>query len=65
MVLDSQDDAAHVVWGGKWRMPTDLEQDELRDNCYLLWTTDYDNSGVPGYIVFKAKSESDKGIKAT
>lgn len=32
-VLDSEDDAASVNWGGDWRMPTKDEIEELMDNC--------------------------------
>ena len=32
-VLDPDDDAAHVNLGGKWRMPTAEDQDELEQNC--------------------------------
>lgn len=32
-VLEPADDAAHVNWGGKWRMPTKEEIQELIDNC--------------------------------
>lgn len=35
-VLDPDDDVAHVILGGKWRMPTDAEWAELSDNC--TWT---------------------------
>ena len=38
MVLDLEDDAAHVALGGKWRMPTDAEWTELRNNCSWEWT---------------------------
>lgn len=38
-VLDSEDDAAHVNWGGKWRMPTEAEMKELKDNCTWTWLT--------------------------
>lgn len=31
--LDLEDDAAAVNWGGAWRMPTDEEWTELRENC--------------------------------
>ena len=31
--LDLADDAAHVFFGDKWRMPTHLEWQELLDNC--------------------------------
>ena len=47
-VLDPEDDAATVNWGGSWRMPTKAEQDELRNNCTWKWTT---QKGVKGYKV--------------
>ncbi len=47
-VLDPEDDAATVNWGGAWRMPTKAEQDELRNNCTWDWTT---QNGVNGYKV--------------
>ena len=34
-----QYDAATANWGGAWRMPTEAEQDELRNNCTWEWTT--------------------------
>ena len=37
-VLDPEDDAAHVLLGEEWRMPTREEQDELRENCSWEWT---------------------------
>ena len=41
-------DAAHVHWGGGWRMPTKQELDDLRENCEWAWTT---TNGVEGYVV--------------
>ena len=38
-VLDLADDAANANWGGAWRMPTDAEWQELRDNCTWTWKT--------------------------
>ena len=38
-ILDPEDDAATVNWGGSWRMPTKAEHDELRNNCTWEWTT--------------------------
>ena len=38
-VLDPEDDIAHVTLGGKWRMPTEDEFEELMDNCISEWTT--------------------------
>ena len=46
--LDPEDDAAYVNLGGKWRMPTDDEWTELRENCTWSWTT---QNGVNGYLV--------------
>ena len=43
--LDLSDDAARANWGGKWRMPTKAEQDELRNNCTWTWTT---QNGING-----------------
>lgn len=37
--LDPEDDAAHVNWGGDWRMPTRAEQVELYSECTWTWTT--------------------------
>ena len=46
--LEPEDDAAHVNWGGDWRMPTRAEVDELLNNCTWTWTT---QNGVNGYQV--------------
>lgn len=51
-LLDAADDAANVVWGGAWRMPTLAELQELIDNCTWTWTT---RNEVNGYEV-KAKN---------
>lgn len=61
--LDLSDDAAYVNWGGKWRMPTKAQQEELVEQCYWVWTENYNNSHVKGYIVYKAKTSSDKGVE--
>lgn len=60
-VLDPEDDAAHVNWGGEWRMPTRAEQDEIRNNCYWQWVTSYKGKSVSGYIAYKVKDSADKG----
>ena len=48
--LDLADDAANANWGGNWRMPTEVEQDELSNTSYTtwIWTT---QNGVKGYKV--------------
>lgn len=38
-ILELQDDAAHVNWGGTWRMPTYAEQQELYLGCIVTRTT--------------------------
>ena len=43
--LELEDDAAHIHWGGTWRIPTDAEWKELLNNCTWEWTT---LSGVSG-----------------
>ena len=59
-VLDPEDDAAHVNWGGSWRMPTDAEWTELRMNCTWTWTT---QNGVNGRLVTsKIVGYTDKSI---
>ena len=45
--LDLEDDAAHVNWGGKWRIPTADELDDLRYSCTWEWTT---QNGVIGLL---------------
>ena len=44
-VLAPSHDAAHVKWGGAWRMPTKQEFDGLNNNCDWTWTT---QNGVTG-----------------
>ena len=41
-------DAAHVHWGGNWRMPTKQELEDLNSKCEWVWTT---QNGVQGYFV--------------
>ena len=53
--LELSDDAAHVNWGGAWRMPTKAEQDELRELCTWTWTT---QNGVNGYTVTGSNGNS-------
>ena len=32
-VLERKDDVAHVMWGGDWRIPSEIECQELLDSC--------------------------------
>ncbi len=48
-VLAPSHDAAHVKWGGSWRMPTPQEINDLRYNkCDWTWMT---MTNVNGYLV--------------
>lgn len=52
-VLESADDAATTNWGGSWRMPTDAELTELRENCTWTWTQ---INSINGYNVTSNKN---------
>lgn len=47
-VLDREDDAVYVRLGGKWRMPTQEELEELSSLCIWTWTT---RNGINGYEI--------------
>ena len=47
-ILLAQDDVARIKWGGKWRIPTIDEINELCEKCRWTWT---EINGVGGYIV--------------
>lgn len=46
--LDLEDDAAHVKLKGAWRIPTQVECNELINNCTWLWAT---VNGKEGYEI--------------
>lgn len=46
--LEESDDAAYNILGESWRMPTDAEWTELRENCTWTWMQ---KNGVNGYEV--------------
>ena len=46
--LEFADDAARVNWGGRWRMPTADELEELRAMCNWTWAP---QSGNNGFVV--------------
>ena len=52
-VLDLLDDAAYMSWGGKWRMPTYNEWDELLRNSTWTWV---EQNGVKGVRVRSTKN---------
>ena len=47
-VLEAKDDAAHVKYGSKWRLPTDAEWAELRESCTWTWAI---QNEVDGYLI--------------
>lgn len=65
VTLEKVDDVAQQTWGGSWVVPTLTQQEELRDECYWVWTNTYNRVSVNGYIVYKAKKVCDKGEKVT
>ncbi len=62
-VLEATDDAATTNWGAEYATPTIAEWAELVKECYWVRTSDYYGKNVSGYIVYKAKTNSDKGKK--
>ena len=59
-VLAPEHDAAHVQWGGDWRMPTYLELFDLcKLKCDWTWTS---KNGVNGYVVRGKGDYADKSI---
>ena len=44
-------DAATATWGSLWRMPSQIQMEELVKNCTWTWKTNYQNSGMNGYEV--------------
>lgn len=48
-------DAAHVNWGGSWRMPTKDEFNELRKRCQWEWVN---LNGINGYKVIGINGNS-------
>ena len=59
--LESQDDAAQVNWGGKWRMPSLEQIEELLDNTDNKWVEHYNGTGVSGRK-FTSKKDASKYI---
>jgi hypothetical protein len=59
VVLALKHDAAHVHWGGDWRMPTDAEISSLVANCTTKWIT---TNGVLGRLVTGKGAYADRSI---
>ena len=56
LVLDPEDDAAHVNWGGPWRMPTLAEFTAMKAATYWKW-----DSADNGYYVYTPNPSTDAG----
>ena len=63
ITLELADDVAAAVIGSDYSMPTVADWNELSSQCYWVWTSNYNEHGVSGYIVYKVKSAGDKGTK--
>jgi hypothetical protein len=55
IILELNDDAAHVNMGEDWRMPTLAESNELVSQCTWIWTT---INGVNGHQVIGPNGNS-------
>lgn len=53
--LNKEDDVASVAWGGKWRMPTNKELEELIYECIWEWKI---VENQPGYKVIGPNGNS-------
>lgn len=48
IILEEEDDIAHILYGDAWRMPTRTEMNELLVNCTKVWTT---QNGIEGLLL--------------
>jgi hypothetical protein len=62
--LDLADDAARQNWGGKWRVPTKREYEELLNYTSMAGVYDYYGTG-PGQIVYKKKRNNTYSLNDT
>jgi hypothetical protein len=60
-VLDSEDDAVTVAWGGNWRMPTHEEFQALVNATTSAWVENYLGSGVNGWF-FTSNDDNSKTL---
>lgn len=59
--LELEDDAAHVIMGGGWRIPTNEEFQKLIDLCYRNYITTYNGEWAYG-ILFTLNSDNSKQL---
>lgn len=65
--LDLTEDAARQTWGGRWRIPTKAEWEELINRCSWSWTkengkTGYKVTGTNGNSIFLPTEAGELGI---
>lgn len=60
-VLDLDDDAAHVNWGGDWVMPTLEEFQAMYDQTTHEYVTNYNGTTVIGFLM-TSKQDTSKSI---
>ncbi len=53
--LEPEDDAAYKKWGIAWQTPSHDQLVEMRDNTTNVWTTNYQGTGVNGYLFTSTK----------
>ena len=63
-VLEPEDDAAHVIWGGNWKVPSCSEFDPLRFNTNVnrTYTENYNSTGIAGVIITGKGDYSENSI---
>lgn len=65
--LEKEDDVASVgtswinQYGMGWSTPDKADFEELINECYWVWTDNYNDKKTAGYIIYKAKDDADKG----
>lgn len=59
--LEKEDDVASNSWGGNWVIPSPAQMEELKTECCWVYTDTYNGNSVSGCIVYKAKSDAEKG----
>jgi hypothetical protein len=57
-ILELSDDVAHTTWGGRWRMPSFDEWEELRTHCTWTWVEHFQNSTLNGYEILGTNGNS-------
>ena len=55
-VLEEEDDAAKINFGGNWKIPTNEDFQELKENTNIKIVSNYNNSGVDGVLFINKKN---------